>query len=167
MNKLLITPIIVSLVLVACTSAPLPEKDEVLETQEVNQFMKTGKVLEDPVHGKQVNFFYGAVSGTGGTNANGIAYIHIFADGTSTVTVNVNIALPVSGSYIAYIRDASGASRIRVGELTSIVGDVRHSVTLKTTENVSRALFVEVRREGGGDSTLVAEGTMKGAAPAK
>jgi len=124
--------------------------------------MKSGAEFSDPVHGKGVSFYYGAVSGAGETNANGIAYIHLFEDGASAVTINLNIELPPSGTkYVAYVQDSTGSSSVKVGEMKSIVGDVRHSVKLETSENVAKNLSVKVLREGRGESVLVAEGTMK------
>jgi hypothetical protein len=59
-----------------------------------------------------------------------------------------------------------GASQ-KVGELESIVGDVRHTVKLSSDDDISRSLSVKVMREGKGQSVLVAEGTMKAPAPAQ
>lgn len=160
MKKLLLIPAILCFALASC-GAPSDE-DKVLEVQSYTQIMKTGADFSDPVHGKGVSFYYGAVSGAEGTNANGVAYIHIFEDGASTVTINLNIELPASGTkYVAYVQDSTGASSVKVGEMKSIVGDVRHSVKLETTDNMTKNLSVKVRREGKGESVLVAEGTMK------
>ncbi len=161
----LILPVLACLLFVACKTAKPP--DEVLETKTFNQIMKSGKDVEDPVHGKQVKFYYGAVSGSDGTQANGIAYIHLYENGTSTVTVNLNIALPENGHYVAYILDSSGKQEIEIGALQSIFGDVRHSVKNETTEDITKTLLVQVRRESRGTSTVVAEGTLKEPALAK
>lgn len=166
MKKLLLIPALLCFTLSACGTPS--EQDKVLEVQTYTQIMKTGEDFSDPVHGKGVSFFYGAVSGTEGINANGIAYIHVFEDGASTITVNLNIELPPSGKkYVAYVQDTSGSSTIKVGEMRSIVGDVRHSVKLETNENASKNLSVKVRLEGRGSNDLVAEGTMKVPAAAK
>lgn len=166
MKKLLLIPAFLCLTLAACSTPS--EQDKVLEVQTYTQIMKTGEDFSDPIHGKGVGFFYGAVSGVEGINANGIAYIHVFEDGASTITVNLNIELPPSGKkYVAYVQDTSGSSTIKVGEMRSIVGDVRHSVKLETKENASENLSVKVRLEGRGSNDLVAEGTMKVPATAK
>ncbi len=165
MNKFLL-PLILCLTLSACGQAPADDK--VLKIQEYTQIMKTGGELTDPVHGKEVKFFYGAVSGTEGTNANGLAYVRIFEDGASSVTVNLNIELAPAGTkYIAYIQNSGGDASLKIGELESIVGDVRHTVKLVTDQDASTMLSVKIRREGRGESILVAEGTMKAPAPAK
>ncbi|MBP7114112.1 MAG: hypothetical protein KBA40_01530 [Candidatus Peribacteraceae bacterium] len=164
MKKLLLIPVVFALALAAC-GAP-SEQDKILQVQEYTQIMKGDKDAPDPIHGKETSFYYGAVSGTEGTNANGLAYIRVYEDGTSSVTVNLNIALPPDGThYIAYVQSSAGDTSIKVGELTSIVGDVRHTVKLETKEDASKTLSVKVRREGKGQSDLVAEGTMKQPAP--
>lgn len=160
MKKLLLVPVVLCFALASCGGPS--EADKILEVQSYTQIMKSGTDFSDPVHGKGVGFYYGAVSGTEGVNANGIAYIHVFEDGASTVTVNLNIELPASGTkYVAYVQDSAGTSSLKVGEMKSIVGDVRHSVKLETKEDASKTLSVKVRREGRGESVLVAEGTMK------
>lgn len=166
MKKLLFAPITLCIVLAACSTPS--EQDKILQVQEYTQIMKSGADVVDPVHGKEAKFLYGAVSGTEGVNANGLAYLRVFADGASSVTVNLNIELPVSGTkYVAYIQDSSGSASLKIGELESIVGDVRHTVKLVTTDDVSTMRMVKVRREGKGESVLVAEGTMKEPAPAQ
>ncbi len=166
MKKLLLAPVLFCFLLAACGSTPAPE-DKVLEVKTYNQIMKSGKDVPDPVHGKEVKFYYGAVAGTEGTNANGIAYIHMYEDGTSVVTVNLNIALPESGNYFAYLQDSSGDKAVTIGALKSIVGDVRHTVKGETKEDVTKTLMVQVRHETREKKTLVAEGMLKEPVPAK
>ena len=159
MNKRLLAPALFCLLFAAC-STPVPQ-DDVLEVKAYNQIMKSGTDVPDPVHGKEVKFYYGAVAGTDGTNANGIAYVHMYDDGTSVVTVNLNIALPDSGNYVAYLQDSSGEKIVTVGKLQSIVGDVRHTVKGETKEDVTKTLTVQVRLESRAKKMLVAEGTLK------
>lgn len=167
MKKFLLAPVIVALALASCGGVP-SEEDKILQVQEYTQIMKGDKDTPDPVHGRETSFYYGAVSGADGTNANGLAYIRVYEDGTSAVTVNLNIELPPSGTkYVAYVQNSAGDISIKVGELVSIVGDVRHAVKFETKEDATKTLSVKVRREGKGDSVLVAEGTMKQPAQAQ
>ena len=160
MKKLFFLSTLCCLALVSC--AGLSSEDKILEVKSYGQIMKTGKDTPDPIHGKEVGFYYGAVSGTTeGRNANGIGYIHVYEDGTSVITVNLNIELPTSGTYKAYLGNNSDNTSILIGELESIVGDVRHTIKSKTRENVGETLVVKVLLEERGKSTLVAEGVLK------
>ncbi len=166
MKKLLFAPVVFCLVLTACGSPS--EEDQILQVQEYSKIMQTGKDLVDPVHGKEVKFYYGAVSGANGTNANGLAYVHVFEDGTSIVTVNLNIELSRRGTrYVAYLNNSTGDLPVKIGELKSIVGDVRHTMKNETQKSVSETLTVNVLREGKGESILVAQGTIKEPASAQ
>lgn len=165
MKSLLPVSVILSLALVACGGQS--EEDKILEMQSYSQIMKTDKDLVDPVHGKEVKFYYGAVSGVAPVNANGLAYVHVFEDGTSTVTVNLNIEVQSGAKYIVSIENASGTSSLKVGVLRSLVGDVRHTVTMQTKNDLATSLVVVVRREGKGEPVVVAKGTMKEPAAAK
>lgn len=160
-----ITLLFLSVAVSACGKQPDPD-GEILEVKEYTTVMKNGKVLVDPVHGKEVKFWYGAV---GSEKSNGVAYIHVFEDGTSVVTANVNILIADEGThYQVYLKSADGKKQIDVGELQSIIGDARHSVRFETTEDLSSMLNMEVRHEKGllAGSEVVGTGTLKEPAPA-
>lgn len=148
-----------SLLLSACGSPDTVkvEDDTILEVQKYNQVMKTGEELIDPVHGKQARFAYGALSGTNGISANGVAYLHTFEDGNSTLTVNLNILVAPKGNYTVQLKNAANAQVMNVGTLASILGDARHSMQFTTNLDVSAYNQVLVYL----GTKLVAEGTMK------
>lgn len=166
MKKFLIPALFTSLILAACgTSTDVTVgTNKPLEVQSFNAVMGT-KNLVDPVHGKETRFAYGAVLGVNGTKANGISYLHTFADGTSVLTVNLNI-LPVSGKHVvAWMTDETGTSVTYVGELTSVMNDARHAVILETKEDVKNIHTIVVTLEDSQQPTMPsvhrAEGTLK------
>ncbi len=165
MNKFASLFLVSLLVLSACGSKEKEVEiveDKVLEVQKYNTVYQ-GSV--DPEHGKQVAFMYGSVDGVGESKANGVAYFPTFEDGTSVLTVNVNILPAPEGShYLVMLSDGSPKGLIEVGKLESIVGDVRHSAKLVTDDDVksfTSILIYLLPNEGQGSQGLVAQGTMK------
>ncbi len=150
--------------LTACGKVSDHNESEILKVQNYNQVMKTGKVLVDPVHGEETDFWYGALSGVGETNANGVAYIHRFKDGTSVATMNLNILPVAKPQYFSVVlkNDLTGGT-IDAGELSSIIGDARHSAKVETTADVSSHLRVVVLKHmtKGDAGTIVADGVLK------
>ncbi len=157
-------PLAVVLVLVvslaACKDKSDPEGD-ILEVKEYSTVMKTGKVLIDPVHGKEVAFWYGAI---GSEKSNGVGYIHTFEDGASIVTANLNILLAEKGThYQAFLVSDDGKKEVDIGQLNSIIGDARHSIRFETQNDISGMTKLEVRHMKGllGGSEVVGSGTLK------
>lgn len=145
------------LALVACSQTDTSEDGEIL-AEEQYRIVTGTKDLVDPIHGKRTGFWYGAVTGE---SANGVAYMHVFEDGASFASLNLNVGLAPKGSvYIASLTDGAGKS-IELGELSSILGDARHTVSLDTEEDLSTLLNVQVHLATGSDRTLVGEGTLK------
>ncbi len=167
MKKFLL-PLLACFLLSACGKSDTVTIDtgsgKALEVQTYNTVMGT-KHLTDPVHGKETQFAYGAVSGVEGTKANGVTYLHTFADGVSVLTVNVNI-LPVPGKhFIAWATDEAGMSYTYAGELESVLNDARHTVTLTTKQEVKNLARVVVTIESsvhpGSAGQHAAEATLK------
>jgi hypothetical protein len=161
--KALLTTLAFSIVLSACSQ---PEKDKGKEVKDYTSIIKTGKEVTDPVHGKETGFFYGAI---GSEKSNGVAYIRTYEDGVSVVTANLNVHLAEQGThYEAYLLSADEKKKIDLGELTSIIGDARHSVRFETKENIQDMLTLEVRLEKGllKGSEVIATGVLKVPAPA-
>ena len=163
----LFAPIILSLLLVACTQATLPSNpDDAVKIQEYNNPLvrKSGEAPTHPAHGKEAALWYGAVEGAGCTNANGVAFMQRFEDGSYVITVNRNILQAPEGKhYEALLQNADGSDVLTLGELRSIVGDTRHSVKLDTTYDAGKLLNIQVllMTDGADRGELVAMGTMK------
>lgn len=154
----LVTAAISIVVLAACGLKPAPKPlDKADEIHQYTTVSKTGTGTVDPVHGPETGMWYGAVNGINGTNANGVSFVRSYKDGAFVATVNLNILMAPKGQhYEAFLTDGAGTS-VDMGELRSIIGDARHSLTFETKEDVSALKKVVVRL---GDRDI-AEGTLK------
>ncbi len=127
---------------------PADKEGDILETRSFKTVMKTGKVLVDPEHGEETGFWYGALTGIDGTNANGVAFTHRFKDGVFITTANLNIAKLEKGSYVAWIaKDTEGTGIKRMGVLQNLLGDVRHSLRYQTSEDLSAHTVILITKE--------------------
>ncbi len=144
-------------ILAACGRAPAKPVDKAQQIQDYTTVSKTGTGTVDPVHGAETGFWYGALAGTNGTNANGVSFVRVYSDGATAVTVNLNILpAPQGKHYQAYLTDGAG-SGVDIGELRSIVGDARHSLTFETKDDTTTMKTVIIRL----DDRDIAQGTMK------
>lgn len=152
--------LLLAITLVSCRPAAVPDDGEILAEEQYRIITGT-KDLVDPVHGKRTGFFYGAIDGVTDVKANGVAYMHVFEDGTTQGSVNVNIAQAEQGT--RYIVNFSTPSNVlyEAGELTSILNDVRHSVSFDATEDLSEYTSVNIILESGGVRKVVGHGTLK------
>jgi hypothetical protein len=133
------------LLLSACGNAATD--DQTLETHTFNTVMGT-KNLVDPIHGKETRFAYGAVLGVAPTSANGVAYAHTFEDGTSVVSINLNILPPKAGKHlIGWVLSADKSSAVIVGELNNPMSDARHAVIVETKASAEKLVTVLVTLE--------------------
>lgn len=162
----LILVLVVALSLSACSKPISRDDGDVLEVREFNTVMQTEKDLIDPVHGRQTAVWYGALNGVGGTNANGVGFVHMFEDGVSVMTVNLNV-LPAKkdSHFVAVLSDQAGTKKITIGEVSSIIGDARHSAKFQTDADVTGMSVLNVysvlQSESVEYGTLVASGTLK------
>lgn len=169
MKQSLVWPLVLCLLLSGCGgSAAVPpavsEKDLI---REYNSGNGTNSSIV-AAHGMETRFAYGAISGTGGTNANGVGFLHTYEDGVSIVTINLNILAPAKGHhYFVWLKNDSG-DPLPFGELKSIVGDARHSVVFETKATFIGDTFVYVTDETivnpstlSSHSTIIAKGRMK------
>ncbi len=167
MKKLSLVILSLSLVLAACGPGTVKiGDDKVLEVKTYNATMQGAGALVDPVHGKETRFAYGAIDGVNGVRANGVGYIHTFADGVTIVTANLNILqAPTDKRYILWGSNADGSKYVFGGELDSILGDARHSGKFQTKEDVASVSTLTVSLETIANPTLPgshqAEGVMK------
>lgn len=146
--------------------SPDTESGAVVEVEKVEVFMNDGKAITDPTHGLEKGFWYGAVSGANGTNANGVAYMYFFADKSYLYTLNLNIAvLPKGEYYVGWLTDPSGKKPVKLGTLASLFGDARHTVRLDTKTDLSAHTRVIITKETSKDPSApgatVAEGAVK------
>lgn len=155
-----------ALVFSACSTKITRDEGDVLEVKEFNTVMQTEKDLIDPVHGKQIAVWYGAMIGVGETKANGVSFVHRFEDGASTVTINLNVLLAQKGyRYVGVLSTPDGSRTVDVGEISSIIGDARHSGKMETTVDTTGMTMINVYTVKGGqmltEEALIATGTLK------
>jgi len=146
------------LALSACGGSTTKVPDKVTQIQEYTSTIRDGKEVIDSEHGKELGFMYGAVSGVNKTNANGVAYIRAYEDGFYSATMNLNILLaPAGKKYVGYLSDEKKTKMIELGELGSIVGDVRHSLRFESKQDLREFNVFLVMM----DDQVIAEGTVK------
>lgn len=168
MRRLILTTLSFSFIvsLSACSKPIARDESDILEVKQFNTVMQTEKDLIDPVHGKQTAVWYGALNGVGETKANGVGFIHTFADGVSVITVNLNILPLKKGShFVAVLALPDGTKTVDIGEITSIIGDARHSGKSETDANITGMTMINVysvlQSESIEYGDLVATGTLK------
>ncbi len=165
MYRIVLVLCLLTLPLTSCGLPSIkPSKEDQLKVQQYNKVAKKGDKTIDPVHGEEVAFWYGALTGVGETNANGVGFIHAFKDGTSVVTINLNVQPPEKPSYFtALLKNDSLGDTLEIGDLTSIIGDARHSAKLEVKEDLSQSLHVLILKHADEDDpgTLTAEGFLK------
>ncbi|MFA5800685.1 MAG: hypothetical protein WC840_07110 [Candidatus Peribacteraceae bacterium] len=168
MKKFTIAVLCLSLLLAACGKQPIqPTASDTEKLQKYATVSRKPGEVRDPVHGKEIGFWYGAVTGINRVNANGVGLLRRFQDGTSTATVNLNILkAPVKKFHVVWLSDATWTESVRVGALQSIVGDSRHSVSFETKEDLTGLTTVLVSLESSSDpekpgSVREAEGTLR------
>ncbi len=158
MKKLSLFVVVVAVLFSACGKKDAVDPAAMDKAKKYNQVIQKGNDPADPIHGAQTTFSYGAISGVAPAKANGIGYLRTFADGSSIVTVNVNILkAPEKTSYTVMLKNTATNVMMEVGILESILGDTRHSVELSTKSDVRGYNTVNVYL----GKVLVAEGTLK------
>jgi hypothetical protein len=165
-SSLIALSLSLALVFSACSKQITRDEGDILEVKEFNTVMQTEKDLIDPVHGKQTAVWYGAMSGVGETKANGVGFVHRFEDGASTVTINLNVLLAQKGyRYVGVLSTPDGSKTVDVGEISSIIGDARHSGKMETTIDTTGMTIINVYSVKGSEKpaqgTLIATGTLK------
>lgn len=124
-----------------------------------------GKEIIDARRGKEVWFAVGVMEGVDGTPANGVAQSHLFDDGTSLVTVQLNIEIPKDEFFYEVWLDRGSLEPLSLGHLRNPAGDVRHQRAFESKEDLRLYANIFVTREADdGDPTpgmRVAEGVLK------
>lgn len=154
--------IFLSLLLVSCgkgidTEAPIGIEE--------HQRAMPGKEVVDTKHGKEIWFAVGVMDGVVGTPANGVAQAHVFEDGTSLITLQLNIGIPEDGFFYEAWLERWSLDPLPLGHLRSVTSDVRHQRIFESPEDLQTFTNVFVTREaddGNADPGVrVAEGVLK------
>ncbi len=116
-------------------------------------------------HGREVLMAYGALAGTGGINANGVATAHYMQDKSTVIGMQLNVEVPAAGFFYEGWVESSTGARISLGHLTNPFNDVRHQLRTETPENLRNFTIVIITKEADdGDpepSQAVATGILK------
>ncbi|MDA1208423.1 MAG: anti-sigma factor [bacterium] len=98
--------------------------------------MPTGGKVADLKHGQEEWFAIGSLTGVEAAIANGVAQVHVYADGASLHTAQLNIKRPEDGYFYEgwIIKDGDVIS---TGHAKSRFGDVRHFIQFETDKNLT------------------------------
>lgn len=163
---------LIPLALSACAaSTPAEDNQNVavdapLDT-EILQMAMPGKQVEVPNHGAEKFLAVGPMEGVNDTPANGVVDMHVFADGATIGSVQLNINVPEDGSFFeAWLAKADGRPAISLGHLTNPFNDVRHSLRYEQKDDLRAYTQVVVTLEEdngdpGASTSIVAKGTLK------
>lgn len=139
---------------------------DVVGKQEIIRAMPERGNVRDAVHGREVWFAYGAVTGVDGTNANGVATAHHFEDGMSALSLVLNIEDPREGEfYEAWLMSESGGAPISLGHL--VFGGRKYRQTLRYRGDQDlrnyRRIVVSLEQDDGNPAQgqVKAEGFLK------
>ena len=161
------TSLLCVLLVVSCSKGKV-RREATIGNETLQVVMPTGKEIVHPVHGKEVWFAVGAMSGEGKVKANGVAQAHVFADGETIVTVNLNIQPAPKGSHFVVWLQKPGSSsteRARLEAMQNPFHDVRHVVTAEIAKDLRTYSQVIVTREHDAgpsqDDPVQSTGTLK------
>ena len=162
MKKTLAITAIGILLLTGCNRLGLGRGE--LDTEKIQYGMPQDGEVKYGEHGKETWFAYGALSGTEGVPANGVAQSHLFEDGRYLNTLQLNIAVAKEGTfYEGWL--VKGTERVTLGHLSNAFGDARHGLRFEADNDYSQYLNIEVTLEKDDGNTapaaLVAEGKLK------
>ena len=161
---LLLTPIF----LVSCGGDDKVKlADQPIGEEAFQYFMPGNKTIVHPKYGKEVWFAYGAISGVGDTPANGVVQGYEYEDGTSIITMHLNIMPAREGSfYEAWLIGQGDTEPLPAGHLKNHFGDARHQLQFKTDIDIKELKLVHVTLElddGNPEKSegVVAKGVLK------
>ena len=124
-----------------------------------------GKTIVDEQRGEEVWFAIGVMDGVNGTPANGIVQSHFFEDGTSLITIQLNIEVPPDGFFYEAWLDRWSLEPLSLGHLRNPMSDVRHDRTFESKKDLREYTNVFVTREADDGNPApgmrVAEGVLK------
>lgn len=141
--------------------------DQSIGDEAYQYFMPGQKGIVHPKYGKEIWFAYGAMSGVGDKPANGVVQGYVYEDGTSALTMSLNILPARDGTFYEVWISGKGTEDVPAGHLSNHFGDARHQLQFVTTDiNMSEYTYVTVTLEmddGNPERSqaLVAEGILK------
>lgn len=154
---------LLTVLLVACENGGYQD-DPPIGIEEHQRAMP-GKEIIDTKHGKEIWFAVGVMDGVAGTPANGVAQAHVFEDGTSLITLQLNIGIPEDGFFYEAWLERESLDTLSLGHLRSVTSDVRYRFIFESPEDLQTFTHVFVTREADdgnpASGVWVAEGILK------
>lgn len=158
---------VLSVLLTACGRSATTVDEPVIGTQVIQQMMPVHGKVEVPGHGEEKWFAYGAMSGNQWTPANGVVTAHVFEDGATIVTMQINVEPAKDGTfYEVWIRDTKTQKSLSAGHLVNHFGDARHGLKFDSGDDLRGFADVRVTLEKDDGATeastnVIATGTLK------
>ncbi len=147
MRKLLSFTLL-SFLLTGCGSSATTVDEPIIGTQSIQQMMPVKGKVEVPGHGEEKWFAYGAMSGNQWTPANGVVTAHVFEDGATIVTMQVNVEPAKDGTfYEVWIRDPKSQKSLSAGHLVNHFADARHGLKFESSDDLRAYTDVRVTLE--------------------
>jgi len=147
--------------LVSCGKEPTEEPIGI----EKHSRAMPGKEIVDAKRGKELWFAVGILEGMEETQANGVVQSHFFEDGTSLITIQLNIEVPPDGFFYEAWLDRGSLEPLSLGHLRNPMSDVRHERTFESKKDLREYTNVFVTREADDGNPApgmrVAEGVLK------
>lgn len=137
-----------AVLLLASCSRGRVRRETVIGKELYQVAMPTGRDVVHPEYGKEEWFGIGPLSGEGKVKANGLAEMHVFEEGVTVVTFQLNIEAPPQGSsYVAWLLKPDGSDALRMDSLGSPFKDVRHFLTMPHNRDLRGFSAVQIRQE--------------------
>ena len=153
------------LLMTACRGRQRVHTDTTIGKEVMQVVMPTGKGVVHPQHGKEEWFAIGPMKGEGDTKANGVAQAHVFADGATIVTVNLNIHEPKAGYFVAWVQKPGSTERVLIDRMQNPLKDVRFAATADIAKDLRdyTTVIVTLQRSSSPqkDDPVVATGVLK------
>lgn len=165
-SRLLLTGFLCLVLLAACQKGRVRPQEIIIGNETVEVMMPTSKEITHPEHGKEEWFGVGAMTGAGEYKANGVSQAHVFADGTTIATVNLNIQPARTGTrFVAWLQKTGGTERVRLDILQNPLNDVRHVITAEVDKDLRAytEVVVTLEQQSGYQDTdpVVSTGLLK------
>ncbi len=172
-KHVLVTGILFPLILSGClrshdvTLSPPTASGDVIGKQVLVRGMPEKGNIRDDRHGRELWFAYGSVTGTSGTNANGVGNAHFLEDGTYVASIQLNIAPPKDGEFYEgwLMKGISPDNWISIGHLRQGGRESSQTLRFESSQDLRKQLNIAVTRElDDGNSSpgeVVAEGSLK------
>jgi hypothetical protein len=154
------------LVLLSCSQTPSSLKVTTPTGDEPSgvAFYPPSGTIRDEKHGRELRFAYGALSGTGGHAANGVATAHELQDGFLIIALQLNIAPAEEGYFYRAMIEADGVST-PMGNMTNSAGDARHSLRFEDRLVVAETARILILKQPDGQDigsvSMVAQGVLR------